>query len=141
MARAGFFRECLAKDRREGRDDRRWRECIYAEIRSRMQSQGGLSIRRMCELAGVSLASFYRHWEDREPAAAETELRGAVQRLALTHRYYGYRRIAVLLQRESADDEEQVEAQSKLRERPSPARNRVYERIVLARDNRGKEGR
>jgi transposase InsO family protein len=35
-----------------------------------------------------------------EPAAAETELRGAVQRLALVHRHYGYRRIAVLLQRE-----------------------------------------
>jgi len=54
----------------------------------------------MCELAGVSRASFYRHWEAREPAAAETELRGAIQRLALAHRYYGYRRIAVLLQRE-----------------------------------------
>jgi putative transposase len=54
----------------------------------------------MCELAGVSRASFYRHWEQREPAAAETELRDAVQRLALSHRYYGYRRIAVLLQRE-----------------------------------------
>ena len=54
----------------------------------------------MCELAGVSRASFYRHWEEREPAAAETELRGVIQRLALAHRYYGYRRIAVLLQRE-----------------------------------------
>ena len=54
----------------------------------------------MCELAGVSRASFYRHWEEREPTAAETELRGAIQRLALAHRYYGYRRIAVLLQRE-----------------------------------------
>ena len=51
----------------------------------------------MCELAGVSRASFYRHWEAREPAAAETELRGAIQRLAVAHRYYGYRRIAVLL--------------------------------------------
>ena len=54
----------------------------------------------MCELAGVSRASFYRHWEEKEPAAAETELRGAIQRLAVAHRYYGYRRIAVLLQRE-----------------------------------------
>ena len=54
----------------------------------------------MCELAGVSRASFYRHWQKQEPAAAETELRAAVQRLALVHRYYGYRRIAVLVQRE-----------------------------------------
>jgi putative transposase len=65
-----------------------------------MRSQGQLSIQRMCELAGVSRASFYRHWEQREPAAAEAELRDAIQRLALGHRYYGYRRIAVLLQRE-----------------------------------------
>ena len=54
----------------------------------------------MCERAEVSRASFYRHWEEREPAAAETELRGAIQRLAVAHRYDGYRRIAVLLQRE-----------------------------------------
>jgi transposase InsO family protein len=65
-----------------------------------MRSQGQLSIQRMCELAGVSRASFYRHWQKQEPAAAETELRAAVQRLALVHRYYGYRRIAVLVQRE-----------------------------------------
>jgi putative transposase len=54
----------------------------------------------MCELAGVSRAGFYRHWAKQEPAAAETEIRAAVQRLALKHRYYGYRRIAVLVQRE-----------------------------------------
>jgi len=65
-----------------------------------MRAQGQLSIQRMCELAGVSRASFYRHWTKLEPAAAETELRSAVQRLALAHRHYGYRRIAVLLQRE-----------------------------------------
>jgi putative transposase len=65
-----------------------------------MRSQGQLSIQRMCELAGVSRAGFYRHWARQEPAAAETEIRAAVQRLALKHRYYGYRRIAVLVQRE-----------------------------------------
>jgi transposase InsO family protein len=65
-----------------------------------MRAQRELSIQRMCALAGVSRASFYRHWEEPEPAAVETELRGAIQRLALAHRYYGYRRIAVLLQRE-----------------------------------------
>jgi putative transposase len=65
-----------------------------------MRSQGQLSIQRMCEVAGVSRAGFYRHWATQEPAAAETEIRAAVQRLALKHRYYGYRRIAVLVQRE-----------------------------------------
>jgi putative transposase len=65
-----------------------------------MRSQGQLSIQRMCEVAGVSRAGFYRHRARQEPAAAETEIRAVVQRLALKHRYYGYRRIAVLVQRE-----------------------------------------
>ena len=59
-----------------------------------------MSIQRMCELAGVSRASFYRHWETEEPTVAELELRSTIQRLALAHRYYGYRRITVLLRRE-----------------------------------------
>jgi putative transposase len=54
----------------------------------------------MCELTGVSRASFYRNWERREPSAAEVELREKMQRFALAHRYYGYRRITVLLRRE-----------------------------------------
>lgn len=54
----------------------------------------------MCELSGVSRASFYRHWEQKAPEAAEMALRDAIQRAALKHRYYGYRRIAVLIERE-----------------------------------------
>lgn len=65
-----------------------------------MQSQGGLSVLRMCELAPVSRASFYRHWEERAPAEAEMALRDAIQRMALAHRFYGYRRVAVLVERE-----------------------------------------
>lgn len=65
-----------------------------------MRAQGGLSIQRMCLLAGISRASFYRHWEKEEPSVAEMELRHTIQRLALAHRHYGYRRITVLLRRE-----------------------------------------
>ena len=67
-----------------------------------MESQGesGLSIVRMCELMGVSRASFYRHWESQAPTEAETALRDAIQRVAVAHRFYGYRRVAVLVQRE-----------------------------------------
>jgi putative transposase len=65
-----------------------------------MQSQGGLTIEQMCDLARVSRAGFYRHWIEKEPSAAEMELRDAIQRVALRHRYYGYRRIVVQLQRE-----------------------------------------
>jgi putative transposase len=54
----------------------------------------------MCELAGVSRASFYRSWEQKEPTAAEMAVRDAIHRAALAHRYYGYRRITALLQRQ-----------------------------------------
>jgi putative transposase len=65
-----------------------------------MQSQGGLSIQRMCEMATVSRASFYRHWEEKAPTEAEMTLRDVIQRLAVGHRFYGYRRIAILVQRD-----------------------------------------
>jgi transposase InsO family protein len=54
----------------------------------------------MCELAGVSRASFYRNWEHKEPTVAEMAVRDAIQRAALAHRYYGYRRIAAYLHRQ-----------------------------------------
>jgi putative transposase len=53
----------------------------------------------MCELTAVSRASFYRDWEQKAPGEAEVALRDALQRIALAHRDYGYRRITPLLQR------------------------------------------
>ena len=58
------------------------------------------SVERMCRLAEVSRAAYYRDWQRTAPLAEETELRGVVQRLALAHRHYGYRRIGALLRRE-----------------------------------------
>jgi putative transposase len=48
----------------------------------------------MCWLGQVSRASFYRQWE-RAAASQELdqELREVIQRAALAHRFYGYRRI------------------------------------------------
>jgi len=63
-------------------------------------SQGELTIARMCVLAGVSRAGYYRHWAASAPRAEETTARDAIQRLALAHRHYGYRRIAAQLRRE-----------------------------------------
>lgn len=54
----------------------------------------------MCELAGVSRASFYRTWEEQEQTAAEMAVRDAIQQAAIAHRYYGYRRIAAQLQQQ-----------------------------------------
>jgi putative transposase len=58
------------------------------------------SVERMCMLADVSRAAYYRGWEKTAPLCEETELRGMVQRLAVAHRAYGYRRIGALLRRE-----------------------------------------
>jgi len=63
-------------------------------------SAAGLSVERMCGLARVSRAAFYRRWGESEPLREETALRDAVQRLALAERFYGYRRILVRLTRE-----------------------------------------
>ena len=62
--------------------------------------QGELTIERMCVLAGVSRAGYYRHWAASAPRQEETAVRDAIQRLALAHRHYGYRRIAAQLRRE-----------------------------------------
>ena len=63
-------------------------------------STAGLPIERMCALAGVSRAAFYRSWGESQPLREETALRDAVQRLALARRYYGYRRLGAELRRE-----------------------------------------
>jgi putative transposase len=62
--------------------------------------QGELTVERMCALAGVSRAGYYRHWAVSAPHQEETAVRDAIQRLALAHRHYGYRRIAAQLRRE-----------------------------------------
>ncbi len=65
-----------------------------------MSLQGSLSIERMCELAGVSRASFYRSLREQRPIEEEMEVRSAIQQIALEHRRrYGYRRISQELRR------------------------------------------
>jgi putative transposase len=63
------------------------------------QQQGSLSVERMCVVAQVSRAGYYRHWQAVAPRATETALRDEVQRLALADRHCGHRRIAIELQR------------------------------------------
>jgi putative transposase len=63
--------------------------------------QGAATIQRLCRLAGVSRAGYYRHFEASAPARADADLRDAIQRISLAHRQYGYRRITAQLRRES----------------------------------------
>ena len=63
--------------------------------------QGRLSIERMCFLAQVSRAGFYRSMAEKMPAEEELEVRAAIQKIALGHRRrYGYRRITAELRRQ-----------------------------------------
>lgn len=56
-------------------------------------TQGELAIERMCALAGVSRAGYYRAWQASAPREEETGLRDGIQRIALASRGYGYRRV------------------------------------------------
>ena len=60
-----------------------------------MRLQGSLSIERMCQLAQVSRAGFYRSFREQEPQQEEMELRATIQQIFLEHRRrYGYRRVS-----------------------------------------------
>ena len=48
--------------------------------------QGNLSVERMCYLAQVSRAGFYRSLAEQTPAEEEMEVRSAIQQIALEHR-------------------------------------------------------
>jgi len=64
-----------------------------------MPQQGRLSLREMCRLAEVSLSGYHRHWKDDAEKEQDTELRAAIQALALADRHLGYRRIHKQLER------------------------------------------
>lgn len=62
--------------------------------------QGAATVHRLCLLAGVSRAGYYRHFEASAPGRADAELRDAIQRISLDNRHYGYRRITAELRRQ-----------------------------------------
>lgn len=59
-----------------------------------------MTIERMCYVAGVSRAGYYRQLEEHEPDEAEMLVRIEIQEIALAHhRRYGYRRVTKELHR------------------------------------------
>ena len=58
-----------------------------------------IPLRRLCELAQVSRAGFYRWRRAVAPAADDMELRDDIQRIALKFPYYGWRRVTAELRR------------------------------------------
>ena len=63
-------------------------------------SQDDANIQRLCTLGHVSRAGYYRHFGPHAPARDDADLRDLIQRIALDHRHYGYRRIAQELRRQ-----------------------------------------
>ena len=61
------------------------------------RQQGELGIERMCELARVARAGYYRHWQRTAPLEADVALRDRLQQICLAHRRYGYRRVGAAL--------------------------------------------
>lgn len=65
-----------------------------------MSLQGSLCIARMCHLAQVSRAGFYRSLQAQQPVQEEMEVRSTIQQIVLAHRRrYGYRRVTAELRR------------------------------------------
>jgi putative transposase len=65
-----------------------------------MQLEGGLGVERMCEGAGVSRAGFYRYLQQVSPEEEDMAARDEMQRIALSNRFYGYRRVTAMLRRQ-----------------------------------------
>src|SRR6185437_6729223 len=105
----GFFARCLAQGRGATPAERkRWRAGVYDQIQevTRVQgrelegkleegkSSGGLSVERMCQVAVVSRAGYYRSFAEQCPEEEEVMVRSVIQKVVVEHRRrYGYRRV------------------------------------------------
>ncbi|RZM97385.1 hypothetical protein CWO91_37605 [Bradyrhizobium genosp. SA-3] len=57
-------------------------------------------VQRLCCLAGLPRATYYRHLAGRSRQAGDCELRDLIQHMCLKHRFYGYRRVTATLRRQ-----------------------------------------
>jgi putative transposase len=57
-------------------------------------------VQRLCRLAGLPRATYYRHLDGRSRETSECELRDQLQRICLKRPFYGYRRVAATLRRQ-----------------------------------------
>jgi len=62
-----------------------------------MMQLEGFQAEHACEVARVSRAGFYRHYEEHEPRQADVALRDAIHQIVVTNRFYGYRRVTAQL--------------------------------------------
>ena len=64
-----------------------------------MMQLEGFQASHACDIARVSRAGFYRHYDEHEPRQSDVALRGFIQQIVLENRFYGYRRVAAELGR------------------------------------------
>jgi putative transposase len=57
-------------------------------------------VQRLCRLASLPRATYYRHLAGCSNEAGECDLRDLIQRICLKHRFYGYRRVTAVLRRQ-----------------------------------------
>jgi transposase InsO family protein len=76
---------------------RAWRRAVYELIQTMTSAlpQGQITIERLCRLARVSRAGYYRLWQASAPRQHDTAVRDAIQRVVLANGRYrrGYRYI------------------------------------------------
>src|SRR5271167_2941938 len=102
-----FFSQGLAACRRvSGVDPGAWRNQLYALIRDLSvaeKSQGerkttsasektAHEVQHLCQIARLSRAGYYRHLAPRESKRDDADVRDAIHRVALSDRFYGYRK-------------------------------------------------
>ena len=72
---------------------------MFEEVRQAAQAGEGQAVNALCQMTGISRASYYR-WRTPPPSIpVEMELRDAIQQVALEFPAYGYRRITRELNR------------------------------------------
>lgn len=64
------------------------------------KTNANADVQRLCRLAGLPRATYYRHLNRRSREVAECELRDQLQRICLKHPFYGYRRVTACLRRQ-----------------------------------------
>ena len=60
----------------------------------------GHDVQHLCRLAGLPRATYYRYVAAADEEGLDHDLQDAIQHICLKHRYYGYRRVTVLLRRQ-----------------------------------------
>ena len=102
-------------------------------------SSSQADVLRLCKLAGLPRATYYRHLARRGEEADECELRDLIQRICLKHRFYGYRRVTA---RHGGEWQESSAAYAR-GQSPGPAQSTVPEatcRSALDLSHRSQSG-